>query len=91
MQHSRDMVRSCFISQGPGQMSLSKTQLGGEWGTLVITRWCIQCHVGVFRTAADFGSALDSVWPFFAAMGCKRTSKTDLIRLDIIKKVLDPA
>ncbi|XP_067675697.1 uncharacterized protein [Haliotis asinina] len=39
------------------------------------------------RTAIDFASALDSIWPFFAAAGCKRTPKSDLIRMDIIKKV----
>lgn len=51
------------------------------------------CHFVSFlsllasRTAADFGSALDSIWPFFASLGCKRTSKADLIRLDIVKRV----
>ncbi len=44
-------------------------------------------HPGLCRTASDFGSALESVWPFFAAMGCSRTSKAELVRLDIIKKV----
>ncbi|XP_071114505.1 ankyrin repeat domain-containing protein 49-like [Haliotis cracherodii] len=39
------------------------------------------------RTAIDFASALDSIWPFFAAAGCKRTPKSDLIRMDVIKKV----
>ncbi|XP_033740559.1 protein phosphatase 1 regulatory subunit 16A-like [Pecten maximus] len=44
------------------------------------------------RTAVDFASALDAIWPFFAAAGCKRTSKADLIRMDIVKKVSqDPA
>lgn len=44
------------------------------------------------RTAVDFASALDAIWPFFAAAGCKRTSKGDLIRMDIVKKVSqDPA
>ncbi|XP_064594443.1 cyclin-dependent kinase inhibitor 2A-like [Liolophura sinensis] len=39
------------------------------------------------RTAVDFASALDSIWPIFAAAGCTRTSKAELIRLDIVKKV----
>ncbi|XP_060067788.1 protein phosphatase 1 regulatory subunit 16A-like [Ylistrum balloti] len=44
------------------------------------------------RTAVDFASALDAIWPFFAAAGCKRTTKGDLIRMDIVKKVSeDPA
>eukprot|EP00794_Sanderia_malayensis_P012894 gene12894-14222_t len=39
------------------------------------------------RTAVDFASALDSIWPHFAAQGCKRTSKTELINLKIVTKV----
>ncbi|XP_065911914.1 ankyrin repeat domain-containing protein 39-like isoform X2 [Dysidea avara] len=39
------------------------------------------------RTAADFGSANDAIWPLFADAGCRRTSKQDLIRLDVVKKV----
>ena len=27
------------------------------------------------RTAADFASAQDKIWPFFASRGCKRSSK----------------
>ncbi|XP_011442525.2 ankyrin repeat domain-containing protein 49-like [Crassostrea angulata] len=44
------------------------------------------------RTAVDFASALDAIWPFFAAAGCKRTPKSELIRLDIVKRVthVDP-
>ncbi|XP_048772469.1 osteoclast-stimulating factor 1-like [Ostrea edulis] len=44
------------------------------------------------RTAVDFASALDAIWPFFAAAGCKRTTKSDLIRMDIVKRVthVDP-
>ncbi|KAH9503707.1 Dauer abnormal formation protein 25 [Bulinus truncatus] len=38
------------------------------------------------RTAIDFASALDSIWAFFAAAGCKRTPKDDLIKMNIIKK-----
>ncbi|XP_071941775.1 uncharacterized protein [Antedon mediterranea] len=41
------------------------------------------------RTAADFASALDSIWPFFEAEGCSRTRKQQLIEMDIIKKVKD--
>jgi len=39
------------------------------------------------RSAVDFASALDAIWPFFAAAGCKRTPKVELIRMDIVKKV----
>ncbi|XP_063405232.1 serine/threonine-protein phosphatase 6 regulatory ankyrin repeat subunit B-like isoform X1 [Mytilus trossulus] len=39
------------------------------------------------RTAIDFASALDSIWPFFAAAGCRRTMKSELIQMDIVKKV----
>ncbi|XP_059159203.1 uncharacterized protein LOC131943205 [Physella acuta] len=39
------------------------------------------------RTAVDFASALDSIWAFFAAAGCSRTPKADLIQKNIIKKV----
>ncbi|XP_070189832.1 ankyrin repeat-containing protein DDB_G0279043-like [Littorina saxatilis] len=39
------------------------------------------------RTPIDFASAIDAVWAFFAAAGCKRTPKAELIRLDIVKKV----
>ncbi|XP_076466766.1 uncharacterized protein LOC143298006 [Babylonia areolata] len=39
------------------------------------------------RTPVDFASAIDAVWAFFAAAGCKKTSKADLIRMDIVKKV----
>ncbi|XP_041452784.1 ankyrin repeat domain-containing protein 49-like [Lytechinus variegatus] len=41
------------------------------------------------RTAADFASAMEAIWPFFATEGCKRTSKAELVRLDIVKKVKD--
>lgn len=39
------------------------------------------------RSAIDFASALDGIWPFFAAAGCKRTPKAELIQMDIVKKV----
>jgi hypothetical protein len=39
------------------------------------------------RTAADFASALDAIWPHFQAAGCRRTPKSELIRLDIVQKV----
>ncbi|XP_062586465.1 ankyrin repeat domain-containing protein 49-like isoform X1 [Saccostrea cucullata] len=44
------------------------------------------------RTAVDFASAMDAIWPFFAAAGCKRTPKSELIRMDIVKRVthVDP-
>jgi len=30
---------------------------------------------------------MDAIWPFFAAAGCKRTCKAELIDKDIVKKV----
>ncbi|CAD5122878.1 DgyrCDS11279 [Dimorphilus gyrociliatus] len=64
----------------------------------------IRDHQG--RTAVDFASALDSIWPFFAgtiillpfntmlilnlmilARNCKRTHKSELLRMNIITKV----
>eukprot|EP00730_Choanoeca_flexa_P002498 TRINITY_DN11070_c0_g2_i7.p2 TRINITY_DN11070_c0_g2~~TRINITY_DN11070_c0_g2_i7.p2 ORF type:complete len:187 (+),score=39.37 TRINITY_DN11070_c0_g2_i7:66-626(+) len=38
-------------------------------------------------TASDFASALDTIWPHFAAESCIRTSKEELIRKNIIYKV----
>eukprot|EP00112_Aurelia_sp_Birch-Aquarium-sp1_P004963 Seg1562.1 transcript_id=Seg1562.1/GoldUCD/mRNA.D3Y31 product="Ankyrin repeat domain-containing protein 50" protein_id=Seg1562.1/GoldUCD/D3Y31 len=38
------------------------------------------------RTAVDFASALDSIWPHLAAQGCKRTTKPALIRMKIVEK-----
>ncbi|CAD5122877.1 DgyrCDS11278 [Dimorphilus gyrociliatus] len=45
----------------------------------------IRDHQG--RTAVDFASALDSIWPFFAARNCKRTHKSELLRMNIITKL----
>ncbi|XP_033639972.1 inversin-like [Asterias rubens] len=42
------------------------------------------------RTATDFASASDKIWSHFAVLGCKRTSKLDLIEKGIIKKVTAP-
>ena len=39
------------------------------------------------RSAADFASAIDAIWPLFAAAGCTRTSKASLIEKKIIIKV----
>jgi len=39
------------------------------------------------RTAVDFASALDAIWPHFGARGFERTSKQALIQLKIIEKV----
>ena len=39
------------------------------------------------RSARDFASASDCVWPHYAAHGCQRMSKQDLIDRGIIKKV----
>jgi len=43
----------------------------------------------VARTAVDFASAMDAVWPFFMAAGCRRTTKAQMIDMDIVKKVQD--
>ncbi|PVD29230.1 hypothetical protein C0Q70_11827 [Pomacea canaliculata] len=40
------------------------------------------------RTPVDFASAIDAIWPFFEVAGCRQTSKADLIKMDIIKKIL---
>ncbi|XP_038044361.1 26S proteasome non-ATPase regulatory subunit 10-like [Patiria miniata] len=42
------------------------------------------------RSAKDFASASDKIWSHFAVLGCKRTSKIDLIEKGIIKKVTAP-
>lgn len=87
--------------------------------SLALVRHTITLVIGhvvcsYYRTAADFASAIDLVWPFFAgqsaeitqvyesrtansnpshihyleptALGCKRTGKEDLIRMNIIQK-----
>ncbi|KAJ7365212.1 hypothetical protein OS493_007864 [Desmophyllum pertusum] len=43
------------------------------------------------RSAKDFASASDKVWPHFAALNCPRTSKQELIEKGIIKKLEDPS
>ncbi|ELU00939.1 hypothetical protein CAPTEDRAFT_226430 [Capitella teleta] len=43
------------------------------------------------RTAADYASAMDSIWPLFADAGCTRTSKQRLIEMEIVQKAhLEP-
>eukprot|EP00736_Rhodelphis_marinus_P007451 Rmarinus@m.16432 len=43
------------------------------------------------RSAADFASVSDTIWPFFGARGCTKASKQDLIEKRIIQKVeVDP-
>ncbi|CAH3127399.1 homeobox protein Wariai [Pocillopora verrucosa] len=42
---------------------------------------------GEGRSAKDFASASDKVWPHFAALNCPRTSKQELIEKGIIKKL----
>eukprot|EP00002_Diphylleia_rotans_P040628 TRINITY_DN9679_c0_g1_i1.p1 TRINITY_DN9679_c0_g1~~TRINITY_DN9679_c0_g1_i1.p1 ORF type:complete len:235 (+),score=53.27 TRINITY_DN9679_c0_g1_i1:73-777(+) len=39
------------------------------------------------RTAVDFASVSEAIWPLFGAQGCKRTSKEDLIAKGVIRKV----
>ena len=55
--------------------------------SLVAMSISVSIYILLCRTAGDFGSASDTVWPFFASLGCTRTSKPDLIRMDIVKKV----
>ena len=58
-----------------------------EASDVLLTSLVSKSGIYTCRTASDFGSALDTIWPFFASLGCKRTSKEDLIRMDIVKKV----
>ncbi|VDI36342.1 Hypothetical predicted protein [Mytilus galloprovincialis] len=39
------------------------------------------------RTAKDFASASDKVWPHFAALNLKRTHKWELVEKGVIKKI----
>eukprot|EP00118_Oscarella_pearsei_P008379 m.42752 g.42752 ORF g.42752 m.42752 type:complete len:148 (+) comp33384_c0_seq9:892-1335(+) len=39
------------------------------------------------RTPKDFASASDVIWSHFAAAGCQRTSKKNLVEMGIIRKV----
>ncbi|DBA04956.1 TPA: hypothetical protein N0F65_006958 [Lagenidium giganteum] len=41
------------------------------------------------RTPVDYASISEAIWPFFAARGYKKSSKSDLIAKGIIRKVLD--
>ncbi|RUS73029.1 hypothetical protein EGW08_019215 [Elysia chlorotica] len=37
------------------------------------------------RTPADFASASDKIWPFFAALGVPRTSRAELVSKEILR------
>jgi len=37
-------------------------------------------------TPCDYGSCSEAIWPLFAAAGCTRTAKTELVRLGVIRK-----
>ena len=39
------------------------------------------------RTAVDFASAHDGIWPFFASAGCSRTPKSKLDAMNITQEV----
>jgi len=40
------------------------------------------------RTSADFASASDIVWPFFAAIQCRRTTKPELLQKCVLRPAL---
>ena len=40
-----------------------------------------------FRTPIDFASASDKIWPHFAAMGIKRTSRSELVEKGVLRPV----
>ncbi|XP_041351655.1 serine/threonine-protein kinase TNNI3K-like [Gigantopelta aegis] len=73
----------CAAFQGHGKVILKLTKFNPDFYA--------QDSKG--RTPIDFASALDSIWPIFAAEGYKRTPKSELVRMDIIKKVVpkDPS
>ncbi|ETI34079.1 hypothetical protein F443_19343 [Phytophthora nicotianae P1569] len=39
------------------------------------------------RRAVDYASISEAIWPFFAAQGCTKSSKSDLIAKGIIRKI----
>ncbi|XP_069111124.1 osteoclast-stimulating factor 1-like isoform X1 [Argopecten irradians] len=41
------------------------------------------------RTAKDFASASDKIWPHFAMLGLTRSKKSELVQKGVIKKVQD--
>lgn len=40
------------------------------------------------RTPKDYATISEGIWPFFAAKGCTRTSKAELVRKGIVRKIL---
>lgn len=40
-----------------------------------------------YRTPIDFASASDKIWPHFAALGCKRVSRADLVEKKVLRQV----
>ncbi|ETW03325.1 hypothetical protein H310_04820 [Aphanomyces invadans] len=43
------------------------------------------------RTPCDYASISEAIWPFFAARGCEKSLKSDLIEKGIIRKVENQA
>ena len=41
----------------------------------------------VFRTPIDFASASDKIWPHFAAMGMRRTTRSELVQMGVLRPV----
>lgn len=49
--------------------------------------YIIVMNNSTFRTAKDFASASDKIWPHFAALGLKRISKQELMDKGVLRKV----
>ena len=49
----------------------------------ILVRFCHLC----FRTPVDFASASDKIWPHFAAMGMRRTSRSELVQMGVLRPV----
>ncbi|GAB9468923.1 hypothetical protein Gpo141_00006220 [Globisporangium polare] len=41
------------------------------------------------RTPIDYASISEAIWPFFAACGCRRSQKSELVAKGIIRKIQD--
>lgn len=41
------------------------------------------------RRPVDYASISEAIWPFFAAQGCNKSSKADLVTKGIIRKIAD--
>ena len=51
--------------------------------TYTIVRFSHLC----FRTPVDFASASDKIWPHFAAMGMRRTTRSELVQMGVLRPV----